>query len=465
MPGRRFLAVKTKEEKMSDLKPDMKKDLPQFPSLWERLMAGVKARGRYVIVPISEIKVGERARKDTGDLSELVASIEQIGLLHPIIITPDKTLISGLRRLEALRALGRTEAPAIIATNLASAHQLLLAERDENICRKDLTPSEAVEIARKLEPYERAEAEKRKRASMVSSGRPPGGAKFSPPEKGRTRERVARAVGLSHTTLAKARAVVEASERDPQAFERIREEMDRTGKVHRAYRKLKEIQKEVPDREVGQPWLQGVGSFNYRSFREDGKMLEDGSVDMILADPSWDENWRELYRDMALFAARVLRPGGICMVSCDNAHLPEVMAIMGKELQYVWTCIGFHRGKHRDNAEGGFQSLWKPFLVYAKRPLEIRWKKVRDRVSLARMKNLDNWSRRMEWSRYYIQALCPQRGCFVDLTFNDGVATAAADTLVVNYVSFEVSQTDLPPSMKGLLGLCPWENLDDVEEP
>ena len=56
-------------------------------------------------LPIDDILVGQRARKTVGDLSQLQASIEAIGLLHPIVIDGDRGLIAGQRRLEACKVL------------------------------------------------------------------------------------------------------------------------------------------------------------------------------------------------------------------------------------------------------------------------------------------------------------------------------------------------------------------------
>ena len=58
-------------------------------------------------VPISEITFGQRHRKDMGDIPALASSIEAIGLLHPVVLRPDKSLVvaaSRLRRREAREA-------------------------------------------------------------------------------------------------------------------------------------------------------------------------------------------------------------------------------------------------------------------------------------------------------------------------------------------------------------------------
>ena len=58
---------------------------------------------------ISTIEIGVRHRQDMGDIIGLAASIKSIGLLHPIVVTPDGTLLAGQRRLEACRLLGWIE--------------------------------------------------------------------------------------------------------------------------------------------------------------------------------------------------------------------------------------------------------------------------------------------------------------------------------------------------------------------
>jgi ParB family transcriptional regulator, chromosome partitioning protein len=63
---------------------------------------------------ISDITVGERYRKDMGDLDGLAASIADIGLLNPITIAPDGTLLAGGRRLAACKKLGWDKVPVRI---------------------------------------------------------------------------------------------------------------------------------------------------------------------------------------------------------------------------------------------------------------------------------------------------------------------------------------------------------------
>ena len=81
---------------------------------------------------IDSITVGVRHRKDPGDLNALMKSIEEVGLLQPVTITPDGVLICGWRRLEALRRLGRRTLNVWVRSGISDELSHLLAQQDEN---------------------------------------------------------------------------------------------------------------------------------------------------------------------------------------------------------------------------------------------------------------------------------------------------------------------------------------------
>ena len=74
---------------------------------------------RVVLRPIDSIVVRERFRKDMGDLEALARSIAEIGLLQPIIITPDGQLVVGERRLRACKLLGWRTIPVHVRSGSA----------------------------------------------------------------------------------------------------------------------------------------------------------------------------------------------------------------------------------------------------------------------------------------------------------------------------------------------------------
>jgi len=88
-------------------------------------------------------------------LGELKKSIEQLGILTPVLLRPFKDryqLVSGSRRLKAAQELGMKEAPAIIRE--LSDQETLEITITENLQRKDLNPiEEALGFRRLIEEF------------------------------------------------------------------------------------------------------------------------------------------------------------------------------------------------------------------------------------------------------------------------------------------------------------------------
>ncbi len=105
-------------------------------------------------ITISEIKVNPGRRPvNLEGINELARSISAIGLLNPITIDQEHTLVAGLHRLEAAKRLGWTEIECNICT--LDALQTELAEIDENVVRTELSVIEYGELLeRQKEIYE-----------------------------------------------------------------------------------------------------------------------------------------------------------------------------------------------------------------------------------------------------------------------------------------------------------------------
>ena len=102
-------------------------------------------------INIDQIVIKKRIREDLGDIDELARSINEYGLIIPIIISKKNHLISGLRRIKACEILGFTKIKAIIL-DIEEEVEFFNIEVQENLCRKPLTPEELdneIEIKRK----------------------------------------------------------------------------------------------------------------------------------------------------------------------------------------------------------------------------------------------------------------------------------------------------------------------------
>ena len=199
-------------------------------------------------INIDQIKIGKRTRKHLGDIDALAKSIDEVGLLHPIVLDKEYKLIAGRRRIEAFKKLGRDKIDGRIVGNLTEAYDLLKAERDENVCRMDFVPTEAVALAERLEPMERKAAAERQRAG-INQYTEPSAESAEPSSKGESRDKIAEAVGMSHDTLSKAKAVINAAKEDPDLFNPIVDQMDETGNVNKAHKAVNLLRRKQREQE------------------------------------------------------------------------------------------------------------------------------------------------------------------------------------------------------------------------
>ena len=159
---------------------------------------------------VASIIVGNRHRTDLGDLTELAESIARDGLLQPLTVTIDGVLVCGARRLAAIKLLGWRTVSVWVRSGISGRLGHLLAEQDDNMLHKDLTPVEAAALYRELKTLMTEDASRRQAATRFSAENQPGkdgAGKFPAPSEpvGRASEQAAAMIpgGASYKTLDK----------------------------------------------------------------------------------------------------------------------------------------------------------------------------------------------------------------------------------------------------------------------
>jgi N6-adenosine-specific RNA methylase IME4 len=354
--------------------------------------------------PIDRIIVpSSRHRHDMGDINGLAASIDEIGLLHAVVIRPDGMLIAGERRLRAVRQLGWSEVPV----NVVDLDAVVKGEFAENSVRKDFAPSEMVRILRTMEPLAREQARQRQlqgtRAEPLEN--------FSRGGTGRALDNVARFAGVSRPTLIKARTVCEAAEQNPERIGPIKAEMDASGKVDRAFKKLQIVTRQM---EHAARTEHGCTVADLESLAAKGQRFA-----VIYADPPWHYevysgegkqrsaerhyNTSSLAEIMRLPVAALAADDSALCLWCTGPHIAigshvEVMRAWGfepKALLFDWvkqnrsgeglfTGMGFYtrsnseqvflatKGAPKRLAEDVHQVVFAPVGAHSEKPEEVR---------------------------------------------------------------------------------------------
>lgn len=107
---------------------------------------------------LSDLKATNPYLRLGTDVSDLEKSIQTLGLIAPIVISPDNIILAGARRFQALSNLGYVEAPVMVVDK--NALETELVSIDENLVRKDLSKIEIeAHLRRAKEIYQRLNPE------------------------------------------------------------------------------------------------------------------------------------------------------------------------------------------------------------------------------------------------------------------------------------------------------------------
>lgn len=109
----------------------------------------------YLEIPVDGIRPNPdqpRSRFDDESLNELAASINEVGVLQPVVVARGEDghhyLIAGERRWRAARKAGLSTIPAVVRGS--SGESTLVEALVENLQRQDLTPLEEAHAYRQL---------------------------------------------------------------------------------------------------------------------------------------------------------------------------------------------------------------------------------------------------------------------------------------------------------------------------
>lgn len=144
-----------------------------------------------MVIPIEKIKIGDRIRKDFGDIKELAEDIKENGLINPPVINKEYVLLAGERRVRACKSLGWEQIEVRMMDTGDAEHELNI-EISENEVRKDFSKSERAEYMKRLLRIEQAKAHERKREHVENF-----------PEAGTARDKTAKQFGMSGKQMEK----------------------------------------------------------------------------------------------------------------------------------------------------------------------------------------------------------------------------------------------------------------------
>jgi len=124
---------------------------------------------------------------------------------------------------------------------------------------------------------------------------------------------------------------------------------------------------QVPEQVEGAGWEVRSGDF-----AEVLADLPDHSVDAIVCDPPYNAEGLPSYSALSAFAARVLKPGRLCVAYCGKVWLPDHFERLGEHLDYVWTGAILLPGRHTVFRRKMIFGRWRPVAFFSAGAYEVR---------------------------------------------------------------------------------------------
>lgn len=234
---------------------------------------------------LEDVFIGERFRQEYGDLESLKRSIQNHGLIHPLVVCladdsieePYK-LVAGGRRISALAELGILEFSVRVYDRELSDLELRSIELEENIQRKDMSWQEQVKLQQEIHNLQIAI-----HGEKIST---------SPNAKGFSITDTAKLLKKDKSTVARDLQLAQAVEQFPEI------QWGECKNKNEALKLKKKLEEKVLRGELARRAEKSLGSGNIlqkkladayilKSFFDGVKQIPDGSIDLVEVDPPY----------------------------------------------------------------------------------------------------------------------------------------------------------------------------------
>jgi hypothetical protein len=271
----------------------------------------------------------------------------------------------------------------------------------------------------------------------------------------RTAETLAEQYGVSSKTVKLAgefaKAVEEVKETQPEVVAQGEAAILREAKNIKRQRKEKRMEER---REKAEKALEENHSTTDPNFRlilgdllEAGAEIADESVDVIVTDPPYPEEFLETFSKLSELAARVLKPGGHCLVMSGQSHLPEVYTRLCENLKYQWTLNYYTPGQSTQVFGRKVKSNWKPVIWLIKGKND--WEHIQDTVrSDENDKRFHKWGQSVSGIAKLIEIFSVQNQTVFDPFVGGGTTAIAALVTGRKFIGIDIDPLCIAMSSK-----------------
>lgn len=169
--------------------------------------------------------------------------------------------------------------------------------------------------------------------------------------------------------------------------------------------------------------------------------IEDNSVDLILTDPPYPEEYLDLWGDLSEFAYKKLKPSGFLVAYSGQYHLIKVMVMLREHLEYYWTMAMLLPGGTQLLNNWNLMCGWKPILIYQKEPFKTRENTFYDTViSPKGEKELHKWQQSEGGVRKLVDIFSKEGDLIIDPFAGSGTFPLVAYQMKRRAIGIEIDR-------------------------
>ena len=143
--------------------------------------------------------------------------------------------------------------------------------------------------------------------------------------------------------------------------------------------------------------------------------LEPGSVDLVLTDPPYGDDFGARWVELSELCARVLRPGGVAVFYSGHHNLPEVISQLGEHLAWLWHVVVVQPGQESRFMATHVHNGHRDLLAYCAGTYQPRrWLKDTITVTTTADKSLHPWQQGLQTPAYLVDMLSDPGGLVLD---------------------------------------------------
>jgi ParB-like chromosome segregation protein Spo0J len=411
----------------------------------------------FTTLSIDSIKIDPEYEQMAPQMSEkefqaFKESIKQRqGLFLPIVVNNDvnndKVLLDGHHRIKACSEPRVKEVPVLVLSfNDKLDEKLFICESAGK--RRNLDEYSKYELALKTEKLLNEIANKNRLANLKQYQNNTDNINYPFPTSSNERvgdvaKAAAKSAGLSTATYKRARTVLQkGTEEQKCKLKSGKSSVNKEYNIIRRKEKREELIKNAQNFEL--PLQSDKYKLICGDFRVVSAEIPDNSVDLILTDPPYGEEYRPLYKELALLAKRVLKPRGSIISLYGDRLRREFVEYLERDARLIENC-SLHvkvRGPFSRDYEKGIVRKQKPMLRYYKGPkIADTGELLEDLIeSETPDKELDDWQQSSVESEKIILRRTVENQVVFDPMMGTGTNGTAALTLNRRFIGIEIKE-------------------------